>query len=180
MEHFVWPVAQVVVPDTERSASLRFTPSFWSTGDVLLNVTRQETSTSSKALGAKQNLCKCSNRVPYPVSDAERVPTVPKCTSSSKARPIHSIIWPHSTQSGIRIHWTTVYQECEKNNNIFLLTMSITRNMKMKIIENFWVQVNVPHLSFNNNSSKEKTQLLKKSVVIKIKGRRWPTFSEII
>lgn len=58
--------------------------------------------------------------------------------------------------------------------------MSIIRNMKMKIIENFWVQVNVPHLSFNNNSSKEKTQLLKKMVVIKIKGRRCPTFSEII
>lgn len=98
-----------------------------------------------------------------------RVPTGP-VYPSSKARPVHSNILPHSTQSGIRIHWTTVYQECEKYNYIFLLTMSLTRNMKMKITENFWVQVNVPHLSFNNNSSKEKTQLLKKIGCYKNKG----------
>lgn len=61
----VWPAMQTVVPATDRSSSTRLTPSFWSTAAVLLNVTRQKTLTSSKALGTKQNLCQCSQKLHY-------------------------------------------------------------------------------------------------------------------
>ena len=41
--------------------------------------------------------------------------------------------------------------------------------MKIKIIENHCLEVNIPHLSFNKNLSKGKTLLLKMVVTIKDK-----------
>lgn len=47
--------------------------------------------------------------------------------------------------------------------------MLCTRNMKIKIIENNCLEVNVPHLSFNKNLSKGKILLIKMVVTIKEK-----------
>lgn len=106
IKHFVWPVVQVVVPETDISVSIRFTPSFWSVVAVLFNVTRQKTLTSSKALGTKQNLGKYSDTVCYPVSNTECVITL------NLRHTLHGILWP-CKECWISIYWNITYQECE-------------------------------------------------------------------
>lgn len=57
-KHNVSPLWQVVVPAMDSSSLVRFTPLFWSKTLVLLNVTRQDTATSSKTLKVKKEVRK--------------------------------------------------------------------------------------------------------------------------